>query len=132
MTASNGAAEAETYEMRSERLSGISLEEVGGLLAMITFKYVDVRMRYSGPLSMFRRNMREDDIGILTDAVGDLLPLSINSEVQAQVLEAGPGTDSSDIAILRIGPLFFGIMAYMANFKNTGITVYSSQESYFG
>ena len=123
MTDPENVGGAETYEMRSERLRSLSLGEVNGRLDALTGEFEGIVGHYTGPISRFRRNLRPEDMGALNEAMGDLLPLGFNNEVQSQVLAADPQADNSGLAFCRIGSLNEGIMLFMARFENSGITL---------
>lgn len=129
MTNPEGTDGAETYEMRSERLRGLSLDEVNKRLDTLIYEFGETVGHYSGPLSRFRRELKPEDLETLTEAMGDLLPFGLNDEVQRQVLTADPEADNSGLAFYRIGSLTENIMLFMARFENTGVTLVKPEQS---
>ena len=110
--------------MRSERMRGLTLTEAEEHLSVIEIALGAVVADYAGPVSRFRRNLRPEDMDILNEAIGDLLPLSLNGEVQGQILAADPQADNSGLAFHRITALTNDVLLFMAKFENTGIMVY--------
>ncbi|HUB94215.1 MAG TPA: hypothetical protein VMB52_06965 [Verrucomicrobiae bacterium] len=115
---------SEPYEMRSERLRGLPLIEVEERLSALEVEFGGVVASYAGPLSKFRRTLRPNDLAALNEAIGDLLPLGLNGEVQRQILASDPQADTSGLAFSRITTLSHDVMLFMAKFENTGVTVY--------
>ena len=131
MTNHEASGGDETYEMRSERLRGLSLAEAEERLSSLEIEYGAVIAKYTGPISKFRRNLRDGDMAILNEAIGDLLPLGLNNEVQGQMLAADPQADNSGLAFNRVSALTYDIMLFMAKFDNTGVTAYYGEQLEF-
>ena len=98
---------------------GLSLEEAKERFEEVRGEFKRVKSQYSGLFGRFKRNMSEKDKGLLTDCVGVLLPLGLESSVQSQEKQTPNIEDTLNYQITQLN---YQIMEYLSNFKNTGVT----------
>lgn len=100
--------------------SELTLEEANERLKEVKEVFENVKGNYSGRLSIFKRNMKSEDIKILAECSGVLLPLTHKESVQKEVREA----ESLEGTVLYVaGRLHQEILHYMMRFKNTGVKI---------
>ena len=97
-----------TFEEAKKRL-----EEVESALSL-------VKRKYSGFLSRMKTEISEDDTKMLSDCIGVLLPLGMNSVVQQEIINS---ENLSETLHAKSALLNQDIMLFLARFKNSGVKV---------
>ncbi len=98
--------------------SKLSLDEAEERYKEVRDEFERVKSHYSGLFSRFKKNLRQEDDKILTDCIGVLLPLGVETLVQKQLLQA---ESKEETLWNKVSLLQYEIMNYLANFKNTGV-----------
>jgi len=98
--------------------SGLSLEEAKERFEEVRSEFKRVKSQYSGLFGRFKRNMSEKDKELLTDCVGVLLPLELESSVQSQEKQTPNIEDTLNHQIIQLN---YQIIEYLSNFKNIGV-----------
>lgn len=128
MSFDEGNAETNSYETDYERVRHLSLNQVSQRLAMLAIDYEAIKKNYTGPFGWFRRNLKPEDLQALGQAIGDLLHLSLNDEVQRQIQGVDPEADNSSLPFYRISSLNTDILLFMGKFENSGVTIIQQTE----
>lgn len=95
--------------------AGLSIQEAEERYKEVREEFYKVKRKYSGILSRFRKNLDEKDIKTLADAIGVLLPLSMEEVVQRR--------KSNLVTLEAITNLQVEISKFLANYKNTGVKI---------
>ena len=105
--------------------SGINLEEAKERLKEVREAFAGVKKHYSGFWSRFKWNLNAADNKTLADCVGVLLPLSQERVVQEEFKRIAEGQDSdlNQTLTYQSGILSTIIIAYAAQFRNTGVKI---------
>lgn len=105
----------------------LSLEEARYRLEEVEKVVKEVKKKYSGWLSRFKKTIADEDNKLLADCLGVILPLSHQKCVQDEI---GTG-EFVDTVFARCSDLQMEIMYFLAKFKNTGVTAISVEIRFF-
>jgi hypothetical protein len=99
----------------------LTIEEARERFSEVKNAVDKIKESYSGPLSRFKKNIKGEDMEVLEEGMGVLLPLSLQKSVQEELVKMSDETE---------GALFYlssslqqDILIFAAKFKNPGITL---------
>jgi len=106
-----------------EYTAELSLEQAEERYRKVEAEFTKFKGNYFGLINKFKKRMKEEDIRILAECSGVLLPLQLQSSVQTQVCKVYGEKHEEEALLNRIGSLETQILAYLARFKNTGVSI---------
>lgn len=115
----------ESAKERYAYFYSLSLEEIREHLDELTESISGVRKSYTGPIGKHRKKIKDEDAKVLTDAFGDLLPMSLNPDVQQEILNS-TAEHLEDSTHAKISQLTEDIALFLSRFENTGVTLITS------
>jgi hypothetical protein len=105
-----------------EYFRGMSLEEITNHLDELKEELGAVKKYYTGPIRKHIKIIKDDDMDKLSMAIGDLLPMTHNPEVQQEVI-SGDSSESKEPVLWHISDLTMDILTFMTRFDNSGATI---------
>ncbi len=100
-----------------EPYASISFEEAGQIYRQVLDEFGEVKSHYSELTDKSKRDMKKEDMGILSDDLVALSQLTSKRSVQEEILRV----KKEETLWYKIDKLHLGISDYLANFNNTGV-----------
>lgn len=96
----------------------LTIEEARQRYIEVETAFQQVEKKYSGILSRLRSTIAGDDMTILSNCIGVLLPLSMKPSVQEEIRQK---VEIEDTLWTKAGQLQARILLFASTFKNSGV-----------